>query len=67
MWVHVRSETAEARAEAVLDRHRAEDIHAHDLGRAAEVAAGAGWFPYPPLLRLLESLSPRRERPRAGA
>jgi hypothetical protein len=66
MWVHVRSEKAEARAKAVLERHGAEDVHGHDLARAAEVAAGAGWFPYPPLLRLLESFSPRRERPRAG-
>jgi hypothetical protein len=67
MWVHVASSRLEDRAKEILERRGAEDVHAHDLGRAAEVAAGAGWFPYPPLLRLLESLSPRRERPRVGA
>jgi hypothetical protein len=66
MWVHVGSGTLESRARHVLERHGANDVHSHDLGDAATVAAGAGWFPYPPLLRLLESLAPRRERSRAG-
>jgi hypothetical protein len=67
MWVHASSDALEARAKEILGRHGAEDVHGHELGHAAAVAADAGWFPYPPLLRLLESLGPRRERPRAGA
>jgi len=63
MWVHAGAPEHEKRAAEVLERHGAEDVHVHDLSRAVEVTGG--WFPYPPLLRLLESIGPQRERPDA--
>ena len=62
MWVHVASEAQEARAIDVLQKHGAEHVHAHELTRDAEVAPARA--PYPPLLSLLESITPHR--PRAG-
>ena len=62
VWVHAATEAQEARAIDVLKRHKAEDVHAHDLS-AHEASAARP--PYPPLLSLFESIAPHR--PRAGA
>jgi hypothetical protein len=62
LWVHARDSEHEAKAVEVLQRRRAEDVHAHDLSLAYSESAAAGWMPHPPLLSLLESLRQRRER-----
>jgi hypothetical protein len=64
LWVHAGAETREKRAVDILQRHGAEDVHAHSLGAMEEVATR---MPYPPLLSLFEKFIPHRERPRAGA
>jgi hypothetical protein len=63
MWVHVGSDAQEAKATEVLRKHRAEDVHAHELSRTVEVSESR--WPYPPLLSLFESLTPHRPRPGA--
>lgn len=61
LWVHARDAEHEAKAIEILQRHRAEDVHAHDLTLAQSESAGATRVPHPPLLTLLESLRQRHD------
>jgi hypothetical protein len=63
VWVHASTGEREKRAVDVLQKHGAEDVHAHELGHAAEIAAA---LPSPPLLTLLEAITPHRHRPHAS-
>ena len=65
LWVHCRSPECEAKALRVLRQHGAEDVHAHDLTEAVDIASGDDWRPYPPLLSLLDTMVPGRGGPRA--
>jgi hypothetical protein len=58
IWVHVGSVEREKRAIDILHKHVAEDVHAHELGADSDAAALA---PYPPLLRLVESMTPHQK------
>jgi hypothetical protein len=63
LWVHVDESERERKAIEILTRHAAEDVHAHELDADSE---GPGLMPYPPLLRLFESMSPQSRTPRPG-
>ena len=60
IWVHAGSEAQEARATEVLKQHGAEDVHAHELSHEVDVAPAR--VAYPPLLSLIESITPHRPR-----
>jgi len=62
VWVHVEGEDREKRAIDILQKYAAEDVHAHELGAESDTQ---GPMPYPPFLRLLESMTPHRKMPSA--
>ena len=60
VWVHVDGDARERRAIEILEKHGAEDVHVHELDASSD---DAGHIPYPPLLRLIESMGPHRKMP----
>lgn len=64
LWVHARNQECESKALEILQRHGAEDVHAHDLSLAHAESAGAAWLPHPPLLTLIKTFRRREEADR---
>ena len=60
VWVHVDGDARERRAIEILQKYAAEDVHVHELGASSD---SVGHTPYPPLLRLIESIAPHRKMP----